>query len=70
MDMTTTLIAGATTIALTVLFGWLGARPSNPAKGPRMAPWRPLMMATAVATLLLAAHALNLLGFKTGDPRY
>ena len=70
MDMTTTLIAGATTIALTVLFGWLGARPSNPAKGPRMAPWRPLMMAAAVTTLLLAAHALNLLGLKTGDPRY
>ncbi|MFT4253052.1 MAG: hypothetical protein QM608_11255 [Caulobacter sp.] len=70
MDMIFTLIAGATTIALTILFGWLGARPSNPAKGPRMAPWRPMMMMTAVATLLLAAHALNLLGLKTGDPRY
>ena len=26
MDMIPTLIAGATTIALTVLFGWLGAK--------------------------------------------
>lgn len=70
MDMIATLVAGATTIILTVVFGWLGARPSNPARGPRMAPWRPMMMATAVATLLLAAHALNLMGIKTGDPRY
>ena len=68
--MIPTLIAGAASIALTVLFGWLGARPPNYAKGPRLAPWRPLMMICALATLLLAAHALNLLGVKTGDPRY
>jgi hypothetical protein len=35
-----------------------------------MMPWRPLMVAGAVVTLLLAAHILNLLGMKTGDPRY
>ena len=32
--------------------GWRGARPWNPAKGPRLAPWR-LMMALLAATGLL-----------------
>jgi hypothetical protein len=35
-----------------------------------MIPWRVLMMGSAVVLLLMAAHLLNLLGLKTGDPRY
>jgi hypothetical protein len=70
MDLTTTLIAAAAALAFAVFCGWRGARPINVLKGPRLTPWRPLMVAGAVATLLLAAHALNLLGLKTGDPRY
>ena len=35
-----------------------------------MMPWRPLMVIGAVVALLMAAHVLNLLGMKTGDPRY
>jgi hypothetical protein len=70
MDMPTTLVAAFAALAFTVFCGWRGARPINVLRGPRMMPWRPLMVAGATATLLLAAHALNLLGVKTGDPRY
>jgi hypothetical protein len=70
MDLLTTLAIAVATLLLTVFCGWRGARPINVLKGPRMMPWRPLMVASAVVTLLLAAHILNLLGMKTGDPRY
>jgi len=70
MDLLTTIAGAIAALLLTVFCGWRGARPINVLKGPRMMPWRPLMVASAVVTLLLAAHILNLLGMKTGDPRY
>jgi hypothetical protein len=70
MDLTTTIAAALAALALTVFCGWRGARPINVLKGPRMVPWRVLMLGGAVVTLLLTAHVLNLLGMKTGDPRY
>ncbi|MBC7669671.1 MAG: hypothetical protein H7236_14765 [Gemmatimonadaceae bacterium] len=70
MDLTTTIAAALAALALTVFCGWRGGLPLNVLKGPRMMPWRPLMVAGAVLVLLLTAHALNLLGLKTGDPRY
>jgi hypothetical protein len=70
MDLITTSAAALIALALTVFCGWRGARPINVLKGPRMIPWRVLMMGCAVVLLLMAAHLLNLLGLKTGDPRY
>lgn len=70
MDLSTTIIGAVVALLFAVFCGWRGARPINVLKGPRMMPWRPLMVAGAVVTLLLAAHVLNLLGMKTGDPRY
>jgi hypothetical protein len=70
MDLITTSAAALIALALTVFCGWRGARPINVLKGPRMIPWRVLMMGSAVVLLLMAAHLLNLLGLKTGDPRY
>ncbi len=70
MDLLTTAVIAVAALLLTVFCGWRGARPINVLKGPRMMPWRPLMVAGAVVTLLLTAHILNLLGMKTGDPRY
>ncbi|CAN5268870.1 hypothetical protein BH10PSE3_BH10PSE3_25410 [soil metagenome] len=70
MDLSTTLVLAVVALLSAVFCGWRGARPINVLKGPRMMPWRPLMVASAVVTLLLAAHILNLLGMKTGDPRY
>ncbi|EJL28803.1 hypothetical protein PMI01_03466 [Caulobacter sp. AP07] len=70
MDLTSTIAAALIALALTVFCGWRGARPINVLKGPRMVPWRVLMLGGAVVTLLMTAHVLNLLGMKTGDPRY
>jgi len=70
MDLTTTIIAALAALAVTVFCGWRGARPINVLRGPRMIPWRVLMLGGAVVTLLMAAHVLNLLGVKTGAPRY
>jgi hypothetical protein len=70
MDLPTTVAGAVAALLFSVFCGWRGARPINVLRGPRMMPWRPLMVAGAVVTLLLTAHILNLLGMKTGDPRY
>ncbi len=52
--------------ALGVLFGWLGARPPNLVGGPRMIPYRFLMLLCAVAVLMMLVHLANLAGITTG----
>jgi hypothetical protein len=39
--------------AFAAFAGWRGARPPNPMKGPRMIPWRWLMVISATIALLL-----------------
>jgi len=68
MDLPLTLAACALFLVLTVVCGWLGARPINILKGPRMIPWRPLMMICVVGLMLMLVHLANLLGFQTGGP--
>lgn len=71
MNLTATAISLILLLALAVFCGWRGARPANILKGPRMVPWRPLMMICVVAMMLLMVHLLNLLGLQTGaQPRY
>lgn len=53
-------------VAAGVFCAWRGALPSQPAKGVRMIPWRPLMVACAVGALITIVHLANLAGFKTG----
>lgn len=48
-----------------VLFGWLGARPWDIRKGPRLAPYRFLMLLAGAVAMFMAAHALTLLGITT-----
>lgn len=67
MDLTLTIIASAAFLILTVFCGWRGARPINVLKGPRMIPWRPLMMVCVVALMLMLVHLFNLLGVQTGN---
>jgi hypothetical protein len=71
MNLTVTVISLALLMALAVLCGWRGARPADIQKGPRMMPWRLLMMICVVAIILFVVHLLNLFGMQTGGaPRY
>jgi MFS superfamily sulfate permease-like transporter len=69
MDLKVTLAGLAVTAGLMLFAGWRGARPPDFLKGPRMAPWRPLMVAFATAFLILLVHLVNLLGITTGQTR-
>jgi hypothetical protein len=62
MDLKTTAGLIVLAIALAALFGWLGGRPPNPLRGPRMVPYRLLMGLCAVAVLVLATHLAGVLG--------
>ena len=66
MDLNVTLGLLAAFVAAGVFCGWRGSLPSQPAKGVRMIPWRPLMVASAVGVLVMLVHLANLMGFETG----
>jgi len=68
LSLLITVILLAVSALLTVFFGLMGARPMNPLKGPRMVPWRFLMMLMFTATLLLVVHLLTVLGLKSDPP--
>ncbi|KQV58237.1 MULTISPECIES: hypothetical protein [unclassified Caulobacter] len=71
MDLAFTIALTVTFLILAVVCGWFGARPINVLKGPRMVPWRPLMMVCVVGLMLMIVHLINLLGVETGgQPRY
>lgn len=61
-----TLAIGGGLLALGVFAGWRGARPPNPHKGPRLIPWRFIMVLAAAGVMLMTVHAVNLLGVTTG----
>jgi hypothetical protein len=69
MDLHTTLISLAVLAALGLFAGWRGARPPDPHRGPRMAPWRFIMLLAAAGVVLMAVHLVNLLGVTTGGGR-
>ncbi len=64
--MTVTLAIAAFAAAAGILFGWLGARPPDFRKGPRLVPWRFLMLLCAVVVLYMLVHVVNLMGVTTG----
>ena len=66
MSLPTTLAALAVALGLTAAFGWLGARPPDLHRGPRLAPYRFLMLLAAAACLVLLVHLVNLAGVETG----
>ena len=61
-----TLMTAAGLAALAAVFGWLGARPPDLRRGPRMAPYRFLMLLAGAGVLLMVVHAANLMGVNTG----
>lgn len=66
MDYPVTLAVLAGFVLFGVFCGWRGAQPSNPLKGVRMTPWRPLMVISAAGALLMLVHLANLAGMQTG----
>ncbi len=66
MDLNLTLGLTAGFLAVAVFAGWRGARPPDFLKGPRLIPWRFIMVTAAAGLLVLVVHLVNLLGVKTG----
>jgi hypothetical protein len=52
--------------ALAAFAGWRGARPPDLVRGPRLMPWRAIMVTAAAFLLVLVVHLVNLLGVDTG----
>ena len=61
-----TLGAAAAGALLALLCGWRGAKAPDLRRGPRLAPWRFLMLLAGAWTLFMLVHAANLLGVQTG----
>lgn len=68
VDLHLTLFLLGALAAFGVFAGWRGARAPNPHKGPRMMPWRFLMLLAGAGALLMLVHVVNLLGVTTGRP--
>ncbi len=70
MELTLSLTVILTIVSglFTALFGYMGTRPMNPHKGPRMVPWTFLMLLLFTTTLFLIVHLLNLVGIQTKPP--
>ena len=62
MPLIPTLIALAVAVTLTLFCGWRGARPPDPRRGPRLVPWRFLMIVCAAVALALIVHLVRLPG--------
>jgi hypothetical protein len=62
MSLTTTLVLLGVALAVMVFCGWRGARPPDPFKGPRLMPWRFLMVGAAAIAMLLLIHLTTLFG--------
>jgi hypothetical protein len=66
MDLPTTLAIMAALVAFGLFAAWRGARPPDMRRGPRLTPWRFLMLLSAALAILMLVHVVNLLGFQTG----
>jgi hypothetical protein len=62
MSMTLTLSLLAGLAAMTLFAGWRGSLPPNLVKGPRMIPWRVIMVVSAAGVAMMAVHLATLIG--------
>ena len=58
MDATLTLILLVASIAIAVFAGWRGSRPTDIMRGPRMIPWRFIMLLFAALVFFLLIHLM------------
>ena len=66
MELAPTVLILAVALLIAAGAGWMGARPPNLQRGPRLAPYRAIMAAAAVCALLMLVHLVNLAGVSTG----
>jgi hypothetical protein len=59
MSLELTLALLALSLAIAAFAGWRGARPPNFHKGPRMIPWRWIMLFAAATAMLLLIHVFG-----------
>ena len=64
MDAGHLLALAAAFAALAVFAGWRGARPPNLMRGPRLIPWRLIMVTSAAAAILLFSLSEQAAGFR------
>lgn len=62
MNLELTLALLAASALFGIFCGWRGARPLDLTKGPRMMPWRFLMLLCAALVMLLLIHLIALMG--------
>lgn len=67
MDLKTTLILLAVSVTVGAYAGWRGAQPPNLLKGPRMVPWRFVMVLAAALVMLLLIHLASMGGAPRSD---
>lgn len=60
MDLTTTLILTGMTLVFGLFCGWRGARKPDPHRGPRLIPWRALMVGSTLLLVLLLTHLFHI----------
>jgi hypothetical protein len=72
MSLVATCIALAVVIGFAAFSGWRGSRPPDLIRGPRMAPWRFLMLIGITVAIFLLIHLINLAGLDTSAaaPRF
>lgn len=69
MDLPLTLTLAAISLSIAVVCGWLGARAPNPKKGPRMIPYRAIMLLSGALFLILLPHIASLFGVELPGQR-
>ena len=62
MTITTSVSFGLALALIGLFAGWRGARPPNPLKGPRMAPWRFIMLLAAAGAMMFLFTAIRMAG--------
>lgn len=63
MSLTVTLILAAAMALVVGLCGWRGAQAPNPHRGPRLFPYRLVMVLGSAVLFALLAHIAGLAGF-------
>ena len=66
MNLQVTVALLLSALAFGGFCAWRGAQPPDLIKGPRMVPYRFLMVMSAAAAMLFLVHLVNLLGYTTG----